>query len=72
MWIPTEDEAVEMYARFLIARYGRAAARHARRTAEKLQSREDFQGYAIWSRVADAVESRATKRANEESVMALS
>ena len=72
MWMPTLDEAVEMYARFLISRHGRAAARYARKTAEKLRSREDLQGYTMWSRVADAVDRMATKRADVESVMALS
>ena len=72
MWIPTQDEAVEMYASFLVARHGRAAARYARKTAEKLRSRRDFQGCAIWTRVADTVERRAAKSADVESVMALS
>jgi hypothetical protein len=71
MWIPTQDEAVEMYARFLIARHRRGAARHARTTADKLLSRGDSHGYAIWNRVADAVEHRDAKSADVESVTAL-
>jgi len=58
MWVPTQDEAVEMYARYLAARHGKAAGRYARKTAERLQAKGDFSGCAIWSRVADAVEDR--------------
>jgi len=57
MWI-TKDEAVEMYARFLAARFGAAASRAARETAAKLQSKGDSEGHVVWSRVADAVERR--------------
>ncbi|MGB6820186.1 MAG: hypothetical protein WBE29_25015 [Pseudolabrys sp.] len=56
MWVPTQDEAVEMYARFLAARHGLAADRLARKTADSLQAKGDFEGYAIWARVADATE----------------
>ena len=72
MWIPTEDEAVEMYARFLIARHGRAAGRYARGTADRLQSRGDFAGCAIWNRLADTVEQRAAGTDRVEIVMAAS
>jgi hypothetical protein len=58
MWFPTQDEAVEIYARFLTAHYGKAAGQHARETADKLLGEGDFAGYAIWSRVADAVHHR--------------
>lgn len=49
MWFPTQDEAVEMYARFLAARYGKAAGQHARETADRLLGEGDFAGYAILS-----------------------
>ena len=58
MWLPTQEEAVEMYARFLAARYGKAARQHARETADRLLGEGDFAGYAIWSRVADSVQHR--------------
>jgi len=61
MWFPTQDEAVELYARFLAARHGSGAERHARRTAERLQAEGDHAGHAIWSRVADAVEQSKAK-----------
>ena len=71
MWMPTQDEAVSMYARFLKARHGKAAARYARKRADQLFSHGDFAGHAIWNRVADVVELQP-KKANVESVMALS
>ena len=58
MWLPTQDEAVEMYARFLAARHKAGAGRYARRHAEKLLAKGDVSGYTIWTRVADAVEVR--------------
>ena len=72
MWVPTQDEAVEMYARFLAARHGVAAGRLARNTADSLQAKGDFEGYAIWARVADATERGPAKSASVESVMAVS
>jgi hypothetical protein len=71
MWLPTQDEAVDMYASYLAARHGTAAAQYARKTADKLLAKGDFAGHSIWSRVADVVE-RRPKGANVESVMALS
>ena len=72
MWVPTQDEAVEMYARFLAARHGLAAGRLARKTADSLQAKGDFEGYAIWARVAEVIERGPAKRAGAESVMAAS
>ena len=71
MWLPTQDEAVDMYARYLAARHGEAAAQYARETADKLLAKGDFAGHSIWGRVANVVE-RRPKRAGVESVMALS
>jgi len=71
MWFPTQDEAVEMYARFLVARHRRAAGQYARKTANKLQIKGDIAGHAIWNRVADAVERRPEKSDNVERVMEL-
>jgi hypothetical protein len=59
MWMPTNDEAIEMYANYLTARHGRSAHRYARKTADKLQRNSDFDGYKAWSRVADAIERKA-------------
>jgi len=61
MWFPTQDEAVELYARFLAARHGSAAERHARRTAERLQAEGEHGGRASGSGVADVVEQSKAK-----------
>jgi hypothetical protein len=58
MWIPTQDEAVHMYARFLTARHGNAAGRYARKMADKLRTQGDDVGSTIWDRVAESVEDR--------------
>jgi hypothetical protein len=70
MWMPTQDEAIDMYARFLKSRHGKAASRHARKRAHQLLSNGDSAGHAIWNRVADVAE-RLPKKGNVESVMAL-
>lgn len=56
MWMPTHDEAVEIYADYLTGRHGRSAYQYARKTADKLHRNGDLAGYAAWNRVADAVE----------------
>jgi len=56
MWIPTQDEAVLMYARFLKARHGTAASKFARKTANTLQNEGDLEGHKLWHAVADAVD----------------
>jgi len=56
MWVPTEDEAVLIYARFLKARHGAAASKLARTTAKSLQENGDLEGHKIWNAVADAVD----------------
>jgi hypothetical protein len=71
MWMPTQDEAVEMYARFLLAHHGAVANQNARKTADRLQAEGDFAGHAIWNRVANAIDRRPGKSHNAESVTAL-
>ena len=56
MWVPTQDEAVLMYARFLKARHGAVASKLAQKTASTLQDDGDLEGYKIWNAVADAVD----------------
>jgi hypothetical protein len=60
MWITT-DEAVEMYARFLLARHGRRASELAREKASSLQKRGDVGGYKIWNEVADVTARRSPR-----------
>jgi len=56
MWVPTQDEAVLIYAHFLRARHGAAASKLAREKANTLQGESDGEGYKIWNAVADAVD----------------
>lgn len=56
VWVPTQDEAVLMYARFLKARHGPAASKMARKKAKTLQNGGDLAGYKIWNAVADATD----------------
>jgi hypothetical protein len=58
MWVPTQDEAIVMFARFLTARRGTAASMVARTTANKLQD-GDLEGQRIWDAVADSIEQGA-------------
>jgi hypothetical protein len=58
MWVPTQDEAIVMFARFLKARYGTAASVVVRNTAKKLQDEGDLEGQKIWNAVADAEDHR--------------
>ena len=72
MWMPKKDEAVEIYAHYLIGRHGKSAHEYARKTAGKLQRNGDLQGYTTWSRVAEAVERKAGKNVNVETVTSVS
>ena len=56
MWLPTQDEAVLIFAQFLKARHGAAASKLAREKAGTLQGEGDGEGYKIWNSVADAVD----------------
>jgi hypothetical protein len=56
MWLPTQDEAVLIYARFLKARHGTTAGKFARKHADMLQEKGDLGGHKIWNAVADAVD----------------
>src|SRR5262249_59562812 len=56
MWVPTQDEAVLLYAHFLKVRHGAAASKLARKKASKLQDDGDHEGHKIWNAVADAVD----------------
>ena len=63
MWMPTQQEAVEMYARFLSARYGRTASASACKTARSLEQKGDQRGREVWNDVAEAVESSSAIKA---------
>jgi len=72
MWMPTKDEAVEMYASYLTARQGRSAHRYARKTADKLHRNGDFEGCTVWTRVADVIERRAGQSLSVETATSAS
>jgi hypothetical protein len=63
MWVPTRDEAVEMFARHLEAACRSGSARRARKTAEAMKVKGDHEGHQIWNDVADRIEHlRQTER----------
>jgi len=72
MWMPTEEDAVEMYANYLSARHGRSAHQYARKIAHKLHKKGDIEGHMAWTRVADIVERRVGKSLNIETVTPMS
>lgn len=56
MWVPTEDDAVEMFARHFEALHRSGAAAKAKQKAFELRDRGDRTGYAVWKKVADRIE----------------
>ncbi len=56
MWLPTQEEAVALYARFCIAHYGPNALKKVRVTADQLERDGDIEGKRIWSEVAREIE----------------
>jgi hypothetical protein len=62
MWLITETEAVEIYARYFAARHSSAASQRARETASSLQSKGDLNGHKIWNEVADTIDRHQQER----------
>jgi len=56
MWFPTEEDAVQIFARHFEAKHRGGSATLARETAGRLKERGDHEGYKIWNRVADKIE----------------
>ena len=56
MWIPTQSESIEMFARHYETFHRAGAAERARRTAAALAEKGDLEGHAVWTQVADRVE----------------
>ena len=71
MRMPTQDEAVEIYADYLTARHGGSAFRYARKTVDKLQRNGDLAGYTAWNRVSDTLERKARKIVDFELVVSV-
>jgi len=55
MWVPTEAEAVEMFARHFEARHRNGALSKAEETAYDLEKRGDHEGYRVWTMVAGRI-----------------
>ncbi len=55
MWVPTEDEAVDMFARHFEALHRSGAASKAEQTASELESQGDSDGHRVWRKVADRI-----------------
>lgn len=56
MWIPTQAEAIDMFARHFESLHRSGSVVRARETADRLKGSGDLHGYAIWTEVADTIE----------------
>ena len=56
MWVPTEDEAVEMFARHFEALHRSGAVMRAKEKAEFLKQTGDVEGHRVWNKVAEVVD----------------
>lgn len=61
MWLPTREDAVEIYARFCVSHYGVNARDKARSRAKQLARLGDADGEKIWSDVAREIERTGPK-----------
>ena len=55
MWVPTEDEAVEMFARHFEALHRSGAIRKAEQRASHFKSAGDHEGHRVWQKVAGRI-----------------
>ena len=62
MWVPTEEEAVHMFARYYRARFKDAAAKRARETANSLAQKGDATGQKMWNEVANTIDRHNQER----------
>ena len=56
MWVPTKEEAVDMFARHLEACHRSGAAERAKQRAAFLKAKGNQEGHKIWTDVACRVE----------------
>ena len=54
MWVPSEDEAVDMFARHFEALRG--AATKAKEEADALKRIGDHKGHRIWTKVVERIQ----------------
>jgi hypothetical protein len=66
MWI-SSDQAVEMFARYCRARFGKTASKTVRAKAHALHKRGDIEGHTVWSKVAEEIEKHGKPRARRQS-----
>lgn len=71
MWVPTEAEAVEIFARHFEARHRNGAVSKAEETAYDLAKRGDHEGHRVWAMVAGRIKAlrcaeRVEQRRNSE------
>lgn len=55
MWIPTEQDAVDMFSRHFEALHRSGAAAKADQRAAELRRSGDISGHAMWKKVADRI-----------------
>ena len=55
MWVPSETEAVDMFARHFAARHKSEAGTKAERQAGSLKRSGDHEGHRVWSKVAERI-----------------
>ena len=56
MWVPTRDDAVDMFARHFEACHRSGAVERAKQKAASLKAKGDHEGHKIWTDVARRVE----------------
>ena len=56
VWLPKEDEIIDMFARHFEALHRSGAANKAHQAAADLKWTGDHHGHRIWKNVADTVE----------------
>jgi hypothetical protein len=55
MWVPSEDEAVDMFARYFAARHKNGAVTKAEQQAGSLNRSGDHEGHRVWSKIAERI-----------------
>jgi hypothetical protein len=56
MWVPSEDEAVDMFARHFEALHRSGAATKAKEEADALNRSGDHKGHRIWTKVVERIQ----------------
>ena len=56
MWVPTRDDAADMFARHFEACHRSGAVERAKQKAASLKAKGDHEGHKIWTDVARRVE----------------